>query len=85
MPVNIAELNALIAEAEHKGLWLFCPYQALWFSPSELRAANAEGRFRWGVVNWELRSPDDYLKRLERAALEAAQALENGRRRVHAG
>lgn len=51
----------LIAEAESKGLWLRCHYQDLWFSPKELRAAHADWRFWWGVVNWELRDPQELV------------------------
>ena len=57
-----AALETMCQEASLSGKWMFCPYQQLWFSPAELRAENAKGRFIWGPVNWILRSP---LERLE--------------------
>jgi hypothetical protein len=66
------KLNALIDKAEAEGKWLFCNYQQLWFSPAELRAHNANNRFRWGAVNWQLRDPNERLAEADRA-LEAAQ------------
>jgi len=56
----VASLIPLFEKAEREGLWFFSPYQQLWFSPRELRAAQAEGRFRWGAVNWKLRPPTEY-------------------------
>lgn len=66
------EMDALFAEAEARGLWFWSRYQDLWFSPKQLRAAQAEGRFRWGPVNWELHHPSERLNR----ALERARAAE---------
>lgn len=55
-------LAALIDHAEHAGKWLHCSYQDLWFSPTELRAANAEGRMLWGPANWTLRDPSELIE-----------------------
>lgn len=63
--LNWAEMNALIDKAEKEGKWLWCRYQDLWFSPAELRKEQANGNFRWGAVNWELRDPQDGLAELE--------------------
>lgn len=57
----------MMKEAEDTGKWFFGQYHQLWFSPAELRAYWAEGRFRWGAVNWKLRDP------AEREAELAAQ------------
>ncbi len=59
-------MEELIYQAEREGKWLRSPYQDLWFSPRELRTAQADGRFRWGVVNWELRDPKENLKELDK-------------------
>lgn len=69
------ELAQLIAQAEHEGKWLHCHYQDLWFSPAELRRANAEGHFLWGVVYWQLRDPDEHLDRLRAEAARAQRAV----------
>lgn len=66
------DLSALIDRAEAEGKWLFCSYQQLWFSPADLRAQNARGRFCWGAVNWQLRDPQERLAEADRA-VEAAQ------------
>ncbi len=58
-------LDDLITEAERQDLWLHCHYQDLWFSPSDLREANRDGRFRWGAMNFELRDPIEKLAKLK--------------------
>lgn len=58
----LEELEFLIKEAEEKGWWLRSHYQQLEFSPRELRESNAQGRFIWGPVNWELIDPKTLLK-----------------------
>ena len=60
------DMGRFIGEAESTGKWLFTSYQQLWFSPSELRSHQANGRFRWGVVNWQLRDPRERLDQFDR-------------------
>ncbi len=69
---NMKTLEDLINDAERQGLWLHCSYQDLWFSPSDLREANRDGRFRWGAMNFELRDPIEKLAKLieKRATLD---------------
>jgi len=57
-------LKPLFEIAEKEGLWFWCHYQDLWFSPSELKRKQAEGRFCWGAVNWKLRNPQEKIKEL---------------------
>ena len=64
------EMEGLFKRAKEEGLWFWCHYQDLWFSPDELRKAQADGRFRWGAVNWKLRDPREQVKKLERQAAE---------------
>lgn len=52
-----AALQSLIRQAREERKWLHCSYQDLWFSPTELEREWANGRFRWGAVNWTLRDP----------------------------
>lgn len=59
-------MEELFQKAEREGLWFFCSYQQLWFSPSELRKAQSEGRFRWGAENWKLRDPQEAVDNLDR-------------------
>lgn len=61
----IKELEPLFEQAEKEGLWIHSIYQDMWFTPKELRECHAEGRFIWGLVNWELRSPHEKIKSLE--------------------
>ena len=70
-----AELAPLIEQARAEGLWLWCHYQDLWFSPDELQAQNAKGKFLWGAVNWMLRDPQERVKQAEAAAQRAANEL----------
>ena len=66
-------LKAMFDEAEKKGLWFFCNYQQLWFSPNKLREEQNNGRFRWGAVNWKLRDPKERLEQLRKTAAKATQ------------
>lgn len=59
-------LEPLFERAEKEGLWFHCGYQDLWFSPKELRENQANGRFVWGLPNWELRNPLEKIESLER-------------------
>ena len=58
-------LKDMFEKADREGLWFYCNYQDLWFSPAQLRANFADERFRWGRVNWELRSPLEKLEGLK--------------------
>lgn len=64
-------LEPLFERAEREGLWFYCSYQSLWFSPAQLRAAHKDGRFIWGPMNWQLRVPRERVEEAERRA-EAA-------------
>lgn len=77
-------LNELINQAEREGKWLWCHYQDLWFSPAQLRDQNANGKFRWGVVNWQLRDPQERLDEAQRRVNAATQEAERIRRQIHA-
>lgn len=68
-----ASMELLLAEAERSGQWLFTQYQGIWFSPAELRKNQADGRFLWGPVNWQLRHPSEYIDQ-HRAAVARAEA-----------
>ena len=70
-----ATLEKFIDMAEAEGLVLHCHYQDLWFTPDELREENANGRFQWGPVNWELRPAQDRSTQLERQMEQANAAL----------
>lgn len=57
-------MEELFKQARENCLWFHSSYQNLWFSPDELQAHRANGRFRWGAENWKLRNPDERLKEL---------------------
>jgi hypothetical protein len=63
----LKSLEPMFKEAEEKGLWFNSKYQDLWYSPSELKEKQSEGRFIWGKENWELRNPKELIKEHERA------------------
>jgi hypothetical protein len=67
-------LRPLIAQARAEKKWLHCSYRDLWFSPDELEAANREGRFRWGAVNWTLRDSNELVAS---AMEEVCRAMRN--------
>lgn len=62
----LKDLEPLYEKAEQEGLWFYCSYQQLWFSPKELRDEQKNGKFVWGVPNWQLRNPNERLTELER-------------------
>lgn len=70
-----AGLAPLFERARVEGLWFWCRYQDLWFSPDQLAKEHAAGSFLWGAVNWSLRDPQERLKeaiaRADQAAAEA--------------
>lgn len=76
------ELDDFITQAEREGKWLYSPYQQLWFSPAELRAANVNGRFNWSVGNWRLRDPQELITQAEQAVAAANEHLASVRERV---
>ena len=63
-----SQLEVLIKRAEKTKNWLYCHYQDLWFSPEKLREENENGRFLWGPVNWDIKSPLILLKQLKETA-----------------
>lgn len=67
----LAGLTPMFAKARAEGLWFHCGYRDIWFSPDELDAANKEGRFIWGAVNWTLRDPRERLEQLKNAVVSA--------------
>lgn len=69
----LADLKPLFDEARASGKWFWCNYQDLWFSPDQLAAAQASGRFLWGAVNWKLRDPTERIEEAKRRR-DVAQA-----------
>lgn len=76
------EMEPLIERAKKEGKWLWCRYQDLWFSPGELEKNMAEGRFRWGPVNWELRDPLEKIRNIENEIEGKKQTLEELKQRM---
>lgn len=70
-------LAPLFREAREKKLWFFASHHQIWFSPEELAAQHAKGRFLWGAVNWRLRDPIEALRDLDRKVADA-QAERDG-------
>jgi len=74
-------LKPLIQLARERGVWIWCGYQGLWFSPDDLEKANAEGKFLWGGVNWKLRDPREHQAELDHIAKDAIDAARRFRLR----
>lgn len=65
------ELVKLVEKAHTEGKWLRSLYQGITFTPMGLAGCLIEGRFVWGIVNWELIEPrkeadygDDYYEQV---------------------
>tara|TARA_Y100000310_G_scaffold83131_1_gene79812 strand:+ start:4012 stop:4296 length:285 start_codon:yes stop_codon:yes gene_type:complete len=74
-------LDPLFRQARAEGLWFFCSYQQLWFSPDELAAEHENGKFLWGPVNWHLRDPAEREQQLRGAVERAGNELYRFRER----
>ena len=83
--ITFETLDQMIAEAEATGMVLNSTYQNLWFTPAELRKENANGRFRWGPVNWELHRPEEHTVELINAVKSAEDNLSNWHDRLSHG
>ena len=75
-------LEELAKKAEERGLWIWCRYQDLWFSPTELREHWKADRFRWGPSNWELKNPDLHIVELQQKIRACEDELRNFRARL---
>lgn len=81
--LNVREsLDSLIRQAEVEGKWLRCSYQGITFSPKELRAENAQGKFCWGPQNWLLFDPEELMQNVEELANQARKYNDDIRRRM---
>lgn len=79
------ELQPLFDQAKREGLWFFCNYQSLWFSPGELQREQARGSFVWGAVNWQLRDPAERLLELKSRQESAADEITRLEKRIAEG
>lgn len=77
-----ADLQPLFDKARREGLWFFSPYADSWFSPDALEKEQANGRFRWGAVNWQLRDPREEVAALRRRAARLLKDAEEMERRI---
>lgn len=75
-------MQPLYEKAEKEGLWFWSRYQDLWFSPSELKEAQGQGRFLWGYVNWELRDPKEKIAQLQRTKSTIDEEIERFKSRI---
>lgn len=83
MPLDMERgLAPLFERARQQGLWFWCHYQDLWFSPEELKAHHRNEKFRWGAENWQLRDPAEHLATLKTRVVSAQQAADTFERRM---
>jgi len=68
-------LKYMFDVAEKEGLWFYCSYQDMWFSPKELKEEHANGKFIWGETNWMLRDPFEKLKQLENVRINMDKTI----------
>lgn len=78
----LKELEPLFIKAEKEGLWFYSPYQQMWFTPKELKKAHNEGRFVWGIPNWELRSPYEKITELETLKRNIEKQIEDVKSKI---
>ena len=56
--------EAMIEEARKQDLLIYSHYQEMWSTPGDLERLQKAGRFRYGNVNFELRSRQNYITKL---------------------
>lgn len=78
----LKELEPLFAKAEKEGLWFYSSYQQMWFTLKELRKSHNEGRFVWGVSNWQLRSPYEKLEELQTLKRNIEKQIEDVKSKI---
>lgn len=78
----LAGLKPLFERARKEGLWFWCAYQDLWFSPDELEAEHRRGSFIWGATNWRLRPTSELVDQVRREVDAATKHLAEVLRRV---
>lgn len=75
-------MRPLFEKAEKDGLWFYQKFQGRYFTPDQLKAEQAAGRFLWGRANWQLVKPTEAqlesMKAREDAALIAQVEQEIG-------
>lgn len=76
-------MGKLFERAKERELWFNCRYQNLWFSPEDLEEKQANGKFRWGAVNWELRDPQERIEQLRREMGRVQNELDNFTKRLN--
>jgi len=69
----LAGLEPLFREAKEKGHWFYESFHQVWFSPEELRAEHANGKFIWSDVNWKLLDPSRKLRQLDEVIEKAKE------------
>lgn len=78
----IKALEPMFKQADAEGLWFRSSYQDIWLSPDELRRYQADGKFVWGPINWELRNPIQLTMGIAAQIHELQQRLESIQRRI---
>jgi hypothetical protein len=63
--VILDSLAPLFKRARKEKLLFSNKYQGIIFTPDELEGNQKVGRFIWGIENWELINPIDYIQDLE--------------------
>ena len=81
----LAQLKPLIDRARKENKWLFCHYQQMWFSPSELEEQNKKGKFLWGEVNWKLRDPKEHITEMQQQKDAIQTKIDNFKKRINNG
>ena len=71
-----AEMTAMFEEARAKGLWFFCHYQQIWWTPDELEDQQSRGNFRWAAKNFKLRHPLELQRELIKELSDKQEDLE---------
>lgn len=69
------EVQEMIDLARLRKHWLFVSYQQMWFSPTEMEKARANGQFRWRACNFKIRDPQELLADLIEAVVKAERAV----------
>lgn len=71
-----AEMVDMYYKAVNEKLMIYSQNQFLWFFPNQLAEFWRQGRFRWNVIQWSLRTPKECLEDLNRQIVKKHEEIQ---------
>lgn len=78
------ECQELIEQAKRERKWIYILDFDIWVTPEELEALQAEGKYRWDVGCFKIRSPEEGLADLETDSMILMERIKTFTQKVEA-